>query len=159
VPISARTRHLDWFATLAEHSASELKTPRQAQAFDWFRQELDNLRSALDWAIQSGNASSGLRIAAAMRRVWFHGHQREGQATLRALLELPGASAQPAVRAAALTVLGQLTRERGDLRQARTYGEQAVELGPPKAATVWAQGQAMTTQEAVAFALSAGGDV
>jgi predicted ATPase/DNA-binding CsgD family transcriptional regulator/DNA-binding XRE family transcriptional regulator len=122
-----RERHLEWFGQMAERTANELTGRRQALWFDWLQRELGNLRAALDWALESKNASAGLRLAVAMRRFWFHGHQTEGQRYLQALLELPVA-ADPAASGAALAALGSLTRERGDLELARSYGEQAVRL-------------------------------
>jgi non-specific serine/threonine protein kinase len=123
-----RTRHMNWFVAVAERSATRLNTPQQAQYFEAIQQELADLRAAIDWAIECGNANAGLRLAAAMRRFWFHGHQTEGQAYLRTLLELPPSPADRGVRSAGLAGLGSLTRERGDLVTARSLGEHAVTL-------------------------------
>jgi non-specific serine/threonine protein kinase len=121
-----RTRHMHWFVAMAERSATRLNTPQQGQYFEAIQQELANLRAAIDWAIECGDASAGLRLAVAMRQFWFHGHQTEGQAYLQTLLRLPPSPAHRGVRAAGLSWLATLTRERGDLVTARSLGEQAV---------------------------------
>jgi predicted ATPase len=123
-----RTRHMNWYVAMAERTEALLYTPQQAQYFESIQPELANLRAAIDWAIGCGDASAGLRLAVAMRRFWFHGHQTEGQTNLRALLALPPPPAHARVRSAALASLGSLSRERGDLVAARSLGEQSVRL-------------------------------
>jgi hypothetical protein len=125
---NVRTRHTDWYVAVAEQTEALLRTPHQAQYFEGIQPELANLRAAIAWAIECGNTSAGLRLAVAMRRFWFHGHQTEGQANLQALLALPPAPAHHGVRSTGVAALGGLTRERGDLVTARSLGEEAVGL-------------------------------
>jgi DNA-binding CsgD family transcriptional regulator len=105
-----------------------LNTPQQRQYFEAIEQELPNLRAAIEWAVECGNASAGLSLAVAMRRFWFHGHQTEGQAYLQALLRLPPSPAHQGVRSTGVAALGGLSRECGDLVTARSLGEEAVTL-------------------------------
>jgi len=62
-----RDLHLSWFICMAEHAAEAISVPRQAWRFKWFQQELDNLRVALDYAVESGNTAHALRLGAALR--------------------------------------------------------------------------------------------
>jgi non-specific serine/threonine protein kinase len=131
-----RNRHMNWFVAVAEQSATRLNTPQQGQYFETIQRELANLRAAIEWAVECGSASAGLRLAVALRRFWFHGHQAEGQAYFQALLRLPPSPAHYSVRSTGVAALGGLTRERGDLVRARSLGEEAVglarEVGEPE---------------------------
>jgi predicted ATPase len=72
-------------------------------------EERDNLRAALVWAIQDGNAEAGLRVAVALAHIWYlRGHYSEGRSRLAELLALPASDSTPDVRASALTSAGYL---------------------------------------------------
>lgn len=69
-----RDEHLDFFRRVAEQAEPSLfgkESPR------WFRRldhELDNIRTALDWATNSGKADVALNIAGSLVYFWFaHG--------------------------------------------------------------------------------------
>lgn len=60
----------------------------------------DDLRAALDWALATGEASCGVRLAAAGWWLWYlHGHYAEGRRRLAATLAVgEGAALDPAAR-------------------------------------------------------------
>lgn len=64
-----RARHLAYFGALAEALAPGLYGRQQVRVLDRLEHELDNLRLALDWAIQS-DIEAELRLATALWRFW-----------------------------------------------------------------------------------------
>lgn len=105
---AVRARHLHWCRQLGEAAEPELVGVGQAAWFDRLELEHDNIRVALEWALESGEIEAGLRLAVAVAPFWFvRGYLAEGRRWLEALLERRGAVA-PAVRAKALKAAGRL---------------------------------------------------
>jgi non-specific serine/threonine protein kinase len=95
-----RDRHRDWFLAFAERAKPELFGPRQAAWLDRLQSELDNLRAALEWALERGPAEPGLRLAGALWPFFFvRGYLVEGRERLARALAAPGAPAPTAARA------------------------------------------------------------
>jgi DNA-binding CsgD family transcriptional regulator len=66
---------------LAEQAEPELKGAEQAMWLERLEMEHDNMRAAIRWAVDSGEAEIGLRIGGALCRFWeVHGHLSEGRA-------------------------------------------------------------------------------
>jgi predicted ATPase/DNA-binding CsgD family transcriptional regulator len=102
-----RAGHANFFLDLAEEAEPALAGPGQVTWLERLETEHDNLRVALAWLTERGEAERGLRLAAALMRFWwFRGHLAEGRARIEALLELSGASVRDEVRAKALHTLG-----------------------------------------------------
>jgi predicted ATPase/class 3 adenylate cyclase len=59
-----RDRHASYFATQARGTDETFFGPRQRVALDWVAVELDNLRAALQWAIDSDDLDNATAIAA-----------------------------------------------------------------------------------------------
>jgi predicted ATPase/class 3 adenylate cyclase len=73
-------RHARYFLTLAEESEPRLGGPEQVAWFERLENENDNLRAAISWAIEQGEAELGLRLAQALRPFWYaRGHYVEGR--------------------------------------------------------------------------------
>jgi predicted ATPase/DNA-binding SARP family transcriptional activator len=84
---TVRQRHAHYFAAYAEQLSPEVRDGRDAAALDLVEVELDNLRTALDWAQAAGRNDLELRIAGALWWFWFlRGYAREGLARLDAAL-------------------------------------------------------------------------
>jgi non-specific serine/threonine protein kinase len=124
-----RRRHAEYFTALAEELQRDLSTPNQTAAMARLRQEVDNLRAALEWC-QSGQGSArlGLRLAAALLPYWMiSGGGAEGRYWLDAML--PRApEAPPAVQARAFHAAGVLARDQGDAAAAWPLLETALAL-------------------------------
>jgi predicted ATPase/DNA-binding SARP family transcriptional activator len=132
---AARDRHAAHFLARTEALGGRVERAAMrltAEEFRWFAGEHDNLRAALAWLRDRGDAERALRLGAALGRVWFHlGHLSEGRAWLRELLALPGAAAPPAppdLRAWALDTAASLARRQGDYAAARALHEEALAL-------------------------------
>jgi predicted ATPase/transcriptional regulator with XRE-family HTH domain len=114
-----RDRHRDFYLALAEQAAQAApgpigrapagRVPERAQArgawSERLRAEHDNLRTALGWCVERGDAERGLRIVAALGDFWHAlALNREGSAWARAVLALPRPPGVSAALADALVV-------------------------------------------------------
>ncbi len=126
---SARRAHALCSLGLAEQAEGELTGPRQSLWLDRLESEHDNLRAALSWVEESGEAEMGLRLGAALWRFWLtRGHMREGRDRLERLLALPGAGARTSARAKGLHGLGTIILEISDFSQARPFLEESLSI-------------------------------
>ncbi len=72
-----RDKHLTYFVKLVEQAEPELYQGNQVFWFNKLKDELDNLRMALEWALAT-NVEAGLRIASIPYRFWDgYGHLKE----------------------------------------------------------------------------------
>jgi predicted ATPase/class 3 adenylate cyclase len=139
-----RQAHTAYFLTLAERAEPVLTGPEQQGWLDRLEREHDNLRAALGWARERGEAEAGLRLVAALRWFWFvRGHLREGRAWVEGLLARTGPAAvsgaastealasmvSAGVRARALFAGGTLALWQGDEAAAVPWLEQAIAMG------------------------------
>ena len=94
---ATRDRHLDHFVSLAERFRTAVDAPTEADStVEAATLHLDDLRSALDWSLASGQITKGLRLATALRWLWVAGGRiQEGRGRLSALLAA-APSPQPA---------------------------------------------------------------
>jgi tetratricopeptide (TPR) repeat protein len=126
---TVRERHLSWAVALVEQAAPALQGPEQATWLARLAREHDNLRAALQWALDRGHSARGLRLAGALGKFWLRGgHQREGRRWLEALLALPADGAEEAsvaVRATALDAAAWLAEDLHDFAQATAFFEQS----------------------------------
>jgi predicted ATPase/class 3 adenylate cyclase len=126
---SIRERHRDWYLALGECAAPELVGGRQAAWLDRLEIEHDNLRAALNWSVERGEAEAGLRLAGAIWRFWLmRGYLAEGRRWLETLLKM--SSGVPAiVRANALWGAGDLVVfGQGDYAPGRLFYEESLAL-------------------------------
>jgi non-specific serine/threonine protein kinase len=103
---SARDRHLSWCVTLAERAAPALLGQEQIAWLARLERDHDNLRAALQWALDRGLSTLGLRLAAGLWQFWrSRGNLREGRRWLEAALALPSEDDDPTSRTVRATVL------------------------------------------------------
>jgi predicted ATPase len=87
-----RDRHARWCLGLAERAEPALRGPDQSRWLERLAAEQDNMRAALDWAVEGGDPEVGLRTGAALWRFWqVRGHVNEGRTRLERLLDTGGA--------------------------------------------------------------------
>jgi predicted ATPase len=103
----ARAAHARYFLALAEEAAPAVQGPDQARWNALLEMEHDNLRAALAWSVQQGDAERALRLAAALRLFWYRRrHWDEGFTWPTRALALPGAQERTLVRAEVLEGAG-----------------------------------------------------
>lgn len=125
----AQCRHATYFMTLAEKTEPKLKGAEQAVWLDRLEMEHDNLRIALRWARETGDAEVGLRLVGALWWFWHvRGYYTEGQEWLVDILALAKASGYTAVRAKALNGAGVLAYQQGDHKAARHFWEEGLAI-------------------------------
>src|SRR5207249_2956142 len=121
-----RRRHLEHFVTFAEEAEPKLADRDQIAWFARLEDEHDNLRAALSCALETGDASSALRLVVGIRRFWqIHGYLAEGRESLEsALAASPDEPSE--LRANALNMAGILAGEQGEFDAARVRFEAAL---------------------------------
>jgi predicted ATPase/class 3 adenylate cyclase len=118
-----RDRHLTYFVKLAERAETELYRANQAFWLNKLDDELDNLRTALEWAL-TRDVQSGLRITVLARQFWLsRGHTQELADWLWQLLERH--ETKNSLHAQAMAVYCLCTI---DFEHARTLAEQSLQL-------------------------------
>lgn len=142
-----RSRHLEYYTLLAEHTEDELLSSKQALSLERLELEHDNLRAALAWgsnsqAEQSG--SYGLRLAGSLVWYWyFRGYLSEGRSWLEAALAISNPAEVSVPRAKALSAVGALAYLQSDLAVARAWLQESL--------LIW---EALDEKRGLAFALT-----
>jgi hypothetical protein len=78
--------------TLSEEAEPDLRREDHIRWLDRLEEENDNIRAALDWAVEAAAAELALRIARAMWRFWqLRGYVTEARARLERVLAMAGA--------------------------------------------------------------------
>ncbi|TMK95879.1 MAG: adenylate/guanylate cyclase domain-containing protein [Actinobacteria bacterium] len=118
-------RHAEFFLALAQSAHLAADEIDLGQHHEIVIPEQDNLRAALDWALD-GDALLGLRLAIALEQFWVTHAPYEGARRVESLLsasfEVP-----PALRARALRVLGGTTYIVGDFARGNRFHEESLE--------------------------------
>ncbi len=129
---ATRRAHAAYYLALAEQAEAELEGPQQVRWLERLEGEHDNLRTALRWSLEQGEAGHSmelaLRLGAALGRFWnYGGHYNEGWTFLeRALAESQGVMAS--VRAKALLAAVWLGLNGGDIDLVETLCEESLTL-------------------------------
>jgi predicted ATPase len=122
----ARDRHLAWFVRLSEESRPHMLGREQIEWQQRLERDHDNLRAALEWAVES-DSQAALRMVGALHFFWaFGGRDAEGRrwaaSALAAADRIPASEsteAQRAARAWAMVSLGTLTFGQGEIQASR----------------------------------------
>jgi non-specific serine/threonine protein kinase len=113
--------HAAWFLTLAVDGERGLWSADQSRWVTRLEADLDNLRAALGWAVETGKAETALRVAGPLWVFWLrHGHIVEADGWYQRVLLLPG-PASDAARAWALFAAAAFAWGRGDTARARQH--------------------------------------
>lgn len=124
---AVRHRHLEAFTALAEGAAPFLRGGDRRDWLNLLGNDHDNIRAALDWAVEAGEADLGRRLGAAAWRFWqARGHLHEAERRLRSVLDLPGGD--PAIEAKAREALGGVLWWQGRTDECRQLYQEALDL-------------------------------
>jgi predicted ATPase/serine/threonine protein kinase len=106
---SNRRAHSAYCLVLAEEGTADMAAAEREAWLGRCDAEYDNLRAAIEYLVESGNAEWGLRLGSALFGFWEpREHLTEGRRALAALLDIPGANPVSAHRARALYAAGVL---------------------------------------------------
>jgi predicted ATPase len=126
--VTVRQRHIDYFVNLAEGAEAHAFGRDQIAWFDLLEAELDNLRAALAWSLET---ETGLGMSAALG--WFFSlrtHWNEGLGWLERTLEA-NPDVPASLRAKAFQNAGALAGSLGDDRRLQAFCQQALALARP----------------------------
>ena len=127
--VATRWRHASYFTVLAEQAEQLVKSPVAEHWLSRLSLEQDNLRSALDWCAEAGDAAQGLRLFGALIAFWYlRGSASEARQRLDGLLALPGSRDTP-WRVKALNTGAVIAWGQGDATASAGYARAALELG------------------------------
>jgi predicted ATPase/class 3 adenylate cyclase len=124
-----RRRHAEFIEQLTQEAEPRLRGEDHIRWLDRLEEEHDNIRAALDWAVEAADAQVALRIAAAMWRFWqLRGYVTEARGRLERILAMPEAQARSADRARALGALGGIVYWQNDYAAMVQPYEEAVSI-------------------------------
>ncbi len=116
--LEVRARHARRMLSIARSANLEdAGVVEGEQRHEVVQAELDDMRAALDWAVQD-DVELGFELVTALEGHWVAAHPVEGQRRVEQLFEQADA-ASPALRAAALRLRGSLTYLLGDFERGR----------------------------------------
>ena len=124
--------HALYYLALAEEAESELEGPQQVRWLQRLEREHDNLRAALRWSLEQGEAGysmeTALRLGGALRAFWLrHGPMSEGRTFLeRALTGSKGVVT--ATRAKSLLAATSLATHLGNMDRAESMAQESLAL-------------------------------
>ncbi len=134
-----RRAHADYYLALAEEVEPKLAGPEQATWLDRLEHEHENLRMALEWSLERGEAEhdmeKALRFGGVLRRFWLvHGHLSEGRFFLERVLRRSEGS-RTLARAKALNAAANIALNQGEVDRAEILAEEALTLYARQART------------------------
>jgi non-specific serine/threonine protein kinase len=123
---ATRDAHAAHVLSMAKAGRARLAGPDRLVALDWFEREHDNVRAALAWALERGDAETAQGLAGASARFWLHrGHFTEGSGYLEDAVALEGASPPP-TRVDALHWATVFAAFQDDRRRAERFGTEGL---------------------------------
>lgn len=121
-------RHARYFRELAERVEPDLPGPEQSRAVSLLAHEQDNLRAALSWSIERGEAELAQRMCSALSFFWEARTQfQEAHRWIDAALAMPQATS-PAIRAKLLMAASRLALWEIACEHSRELAKQALSL-------------------------------
>jgi predicted ATPase/DNA-binding CsgD family transcriptional regulator len=130
----AERRHAAYFLALAIRTEQTFWGDAPGDVRATFHAEIANVRAALTWATERGDADTALQLASAMFDPYWvfdplwrtRDHVRDLRAWIQRALALPGGSARN--RIATLICAASLAEAHGDVTEARSLVDEAIDL-------------------------------
>ena len=121
-------RHAEHYLDLAETASGGLHGKDQQAWLARFEAEHDNIRAAMEWALDVGDGDLALAIAAPTARLWsLHGHLEEGRSWLTRAMAAASNPPQSVLERACF-MAGELAARQGEHDTARELLSRALEL-------------------------------
>jgi predicted ATPase/serine/threonine protein kinase/DNA-binding CsgD family transcriptional regulator len=129
---ATRQAHAAYYVALAEEAEPQLLGQQQVVWLERLDREHENLRAALRWLLEQGEAGQSmemaLRLGAALEQFWvIRGYHSEGRTFLERALAAREVVATP-VQAKALSTAGRLALNQGDMDWGEVLCEQSLAL-------------------------------
>ncbi|MBI5879661.1 MAG: tetratricopeptide repeat protein [Chloroflexi bacterium] len=125
---AVRAPHLAFYVRLAEEFYPQSNGPNVTWWLARLETEIDNVRTAIAWALESRDFLSGMRIVCALHSFWIQRHTVEGLAYLREILAQSETVERGQARANALRIRGNLEYWQGDYPAAQRSYEEALAI-------------------------------
>jgi predicted ATPase/DNA-binding CsgD family transcriptional regulator len=125
-----RQQHAEWLLRQARLADRAWQGPDQGQWLRWAEREHDNVRAALAWLVERGDARSALELVACLWWSWsLHLRWGEALAVFERVLALPVDDPASAFRAGVLIGAGTINIMLGNLSVGRAYLDDASAIG------------------------------
>ncbi|MFN8445373.1 MAG: helix-turn-helix domain-containing protein [Caldilineaceae bacterium] len=125
---SVRQRFIEYFLALAEQAAQQQETPERKRWLARLRQESDNLRMALQIAVEEHAIEIAAKLVTQLYWFWYHsGMIEEGRRWLDRILAEFSARISPILYALTLQTAGYLAEIQGDWKNALDYFQASME--------------------------------
>ncbi|MGH2427254.1 MAG: ATP-binding protein, partial [bacterium] len=122
-----RTAHARHFADLADHVEEHLIGPEEEDWMQRLGRDLENLRAAVEWSLQSEDRSAAARLAIGFGwLMYLRGYLTEGRARVSQIQDKVGD--EPQLRARLMFPAGVLAWSLGDFDKAQGWLEGALRL-------------------------------
>ncbi len=126
---AVRRRHADAFLALAREAQRHESDADRAAWLDRLATDEANLRTAVLWAIDAGEADLAMQLVAALWRFWqADGHLTEGRQLAERVLAMPGAEVRSESRMWAVAAAGSIAYWQADTAQASARYEEQLAL-------------------------------
>ena len=124
-----RRRHASWFFGLAQEVEPWLRGARREVWLERLESEYGNLRAALAWALERGEADLGLWFGGALAEFWYMGgNLGEARRWLETALQNSGEGPPTPARTVALLRAGWIAWEQGDYEGSSALSGEALAL-------------------------------
>ncbi len=129
VHVDLERRHALTYLELVESLSPEIVGMRAAEVTDRLETDHDNIRAAIDWAVENGEAEIALRFLAAIWRFWqVRGHLTEARLRADTIVAMDGIDDQPPdLVSRGFAGAGGVTYWQGDTRATFRYYGRALE--------------------------------
>jgi predicted ATPase len=123
-----RAAHAEAYLEFADRVGPMAMSAEKREWLDRLEEEHDNLRAAIAWALETGDAAKALRIGARLWRFWqMRGYLAEGLERVTAALDLPTSHDHPQLRADALDAAAGLAYWMADAERSRTLYQEEID--------------------------------
>jgi predicted ATPase/DNA-binding CsgD family transcriptional regulator len=123
-----KRRHALYFVALGERAETELHRSQQEYWFARLWDELDNIRTVVNWALEQGDVELGSRLVAALNDfVYAKGYFSETSMMIEGIMESKK-KLSPAVRAKLLNTKSRFASAFGEYKEGECLARQALSL-------------------------------